>query len=420
MWVATIAVPALMPALLPVAKARAMIVDSLIRLDIEHVPLSKARTRVLAENIIARVSHPPADVSAMDGYAIRCEDVPSVPLTLEVVGESGAGHPWKGTLGIGQAVRIFTGAHIPAGANTVVMQENTKAHGTNANTVVIVEMPEPARHIRPMGQDFKSGDTGLTAPRMLSARDIGFLAAMNIPLVPVARRPRIGVLSTGDEIVMPGETPTEGQIVSANGPGICAFIESCGGEAIHLGVAKDELEALRAAIANLESKRAEPLDMLVTSGGVSVGDHDLMRKALQSDDFRLAFHKIAMRPGKPLLFGRIGKNQRLPVLGLPGNPVSAMICAVLFLGPALARMQGLPGDAPATVPARLAGDLKENDGREDYMRARLAPDLTVTPFPKQDSGMVSSLAIANALIVRPPHAPAAKAGDLVPVIQLDV
>lgn len=403
-----------MPALLPVSKAREMIISSLTRLDIEHIPLSRARTRVLAENIIARVSHPPADVSAMDGYAIRFEDVPSVPLTLEVVGESGAGHPWKGTLGIGQAVRIFTGAHIPAGANTVVMQENTKAHGTNANTVVIVEMPERARHIRPMAQDFRAGDTGLTAPRKLSARDIGFLAAMNIPLVPVARKPRIGVLSTGDEIVMPGETPTEGQIVSANGPGLCAFIESCGGEAIHLGVAKDELEALRAAIA-----RAEPLDMLVTSGGVSVGDHDLMRKALQSDDFRLAFHKIAMRPGKPLLFGRIGKNQRLPVLGLPGNPVSAMICAVLFLGPALARMQGLPGDAPATLPARLATDLKENDGREDYLRASLKSDLTVTPFPKQDSGMVSSLAIANALILRPPHAPAAKAGDLVPVIMLD-
>lgn len=403
-----------MPALLPVSKAREMIVSSLARLAVEHVPLSKARTRVLAENIIARVSHPPADVSAMDGYAIRFEDVPSVPLTLEVVGESGAGHPWKGTLGIGQAVRIFTGAHIPAGANTVVMQENTKAHGTNANTVVIVELPERARHIRPMGQDFRTGDTGLTAPRTLSARDIGFLAAMNIPLVPVARRPRIGVLSTGDEIVMPGENPTEGQIVSANGPGICAFIESCGGEAIHLGVAKDELKALRAAIA-----RAEPLDMLVTSGGVSVGDHDLMRKALQSDDFRLAFHKIAMRPGKPLLFGRIGPNQRLPVMGLPGNPVSAMICAVLFLGPALARMQGLPGEAPATIPARLTTDLKENDGREDYLRASLAPDLTVTPFPKQDSGMVSSLAIANALLQRPAHAPAAKAGDLVQVIKLD-
>ena len=403
-----------MPALLPVADARRMIVDGLARLGVEHASLSHARGRVLAEDARARVSHPPADVSAMDGYAIRFQDVPSVPLTLEVVGESGAGHPWKGTLGIGQAVRIFTGAQIPAGADTVVMQENTKAHGTNGSAVVIEEMPQAGRHIRPIGQDFRAGDIGLAAPRRLTARDIGFLAAMNIARVPLARRPRVGVLSTGDEIVMPGETPAEGQIVSANGPGLSAFIESRGGEAIHLGIARDEIGALRAAIA-----RAEPLDMLVTSGGVSVGDHDIMRKALQSDDFRLAFHKIAMRPGKPLLFGRIGANQKLPVLGLPGNPVSAMVCAVLFLGPALDRMQGLPGDAPATIPARLTEPLKENDGREDYLRATLSPDFAVTPFPKQDSGMVSSLALADALIQRPPHAPAAPAGSLVPVILLN-
>lgn len=403
-----------MPPLLPVADARRMIVDGLTRLPVEHVPLSRALHRVLAEDAVARVSHPPADVSAMDGYAIRHADVPTVPLTLEVVGESGAGHPWKGTLGIGQAVRIFTGAHIPAGADTVIMQENTKAHGTNGNNVVIVEMPIAKRHIRPMGQDFRTGEVGLKAPHRITARDVGFLAAMNIARVPVARRPRIGILSTGDEIVMPGETVSDGQIVSANGPGLSAFVEACGGEAIHLGVARDELEALRAAIS-----RAEPLDMLVTSGGVSVGDHDLMRKALQSDDFRLAFHKIAMRPGKPLLFGRIGANQRLPVLGLPGNPVSAMVCAVLFLGPALARLQGLPGDAPATVSARLGADLKENDSREDYLRAVLSPDFVATPFPKQDSGMISSLAQANALIVRPPHAPAAPAGTLVRAIPLD-
>lgn len=403
-----------MPALLPVSEARRMIVEGLARVDLEHVPLSKARGRVLLEDAVAGVSHPPADVSAMDGYAIRREDVPSVPITLEVVGESGAGHPWRGTLGIGQAVRIFTGAHVPAGANTVVMQENTKAHGTGGAQVVIAEMPQPGRHIRAMGQDFRKGDVGLAAPRRLSARDIGFLAAMNIARVPVARRPRIGILSTGDEIVMPGEIPADGQIVSANGPGLSAFVDSRGGEAIHLGVARDEIGALRAAIA-----RAEPLDMLVTSGGVSVGDHDLMRQALQSDDFRLAFHKIAMRPGKPLLFGRVGKNQRLPVLGLPGNPVSAMVCAVLFLGPALDRLQGLPGDAPALVPARLGAALKENDAREDYVRAVLSPDLVATPFPKQDSGMISSLAQANALILRPPHAAAAPAGALVQVLPLD-
>ncbi len=403
-----------MPSLIPVADARRMIVSGLTPLETVHVPLAKALHRVLAADAVAAVSHPPADVSAMDGYAIRFEDVPTVPLTLEVVGESGAGHPWKGALGIGQAVRIFTGAFIPAGANTVVMQENTKAHGTNGNQVVIIEMPQAARHIRRKGQDFHTGDVGLKAPHRITARDVGFLAAMNIARVPVARKPRIGVLSTGDEIVMPGESVGHGQIVSANGPGLSAFIEQHGGEAIHLGVAKDELEALRTAIA-----RAEPLDMLVTSGGVSVGEHDLMRKALQSDDFRLAFHKIAMRPGKPLLFGRIGANQKLPVLGLPGNPAAAMVCAALFLGPAIARLQGLSGNAPALVPARLGADLGENDGREDYLRAELSADLVATPFPKQDSGMISSMARANALIVRPPHAPAASAGTLVSVIPLD-
>jgi len=399
--------------LLPVSDARRMIVEALARLGVEHVPLSRAVGRVLAEDAVARVSHPPADVSAMDGYAIRHQDALDVPLTLKVVGESGAGHPWPGTLGLGQAVRIFTGAHVPAGADTVVMQENTQAHDMGDGNVVIKEKPEAGRHIRRAGQDFRAGDVGLRAPHRLTVRDIGFLAAMNIARVPVARKPRIGVLSTGDEIVMPGETVGLGQIVSANGPGLCAFVESQGGEAIHLGVAPDELTALRTAIA-----RAEPLDMLVTSGGVSVGDHDLMHKALQSDDFRLAFHKIAMRPGKPLLFGFVGRNQKLPVLGLPGNPVSAMICAVLFLGPALARLQGLPGDAPATRPARLGEALRANDVREDYIRATLSDDMVATPFPKQDSGMISSLAKADALIVRAPNAPAAEAGTLVPVLPL--
>lgn len=400
--------------LLPVADARRLIVTALAPVESETISLAHALGRVLVRDASAHLSHPPADSSAMDGYAVRFADLSSTPHMLRVVGESGAGHPWRGTLGPGEAVRIFTGAHVPAGADTIVIQENTEARD---GSVVIKEMPQPKRHIRPLGQDFRVGDLGIRAPRRLTACDIGLLAAMNNPQIEVGRKPRVGVLSTGDEIVMPGETVGEGQIVSANGPGLCAFIESCGGQAIHLGIVGDELGALRTAIS-----RAETLDLLVTSGGASVGDHDLVRQALHAEDFALGFHKIAMRPGKPLLFGTVGKQKRLPVLGLPGNPVSAMVCAVLFLGPALARLQGLAGDAPATWPARAGAALKENDSREEYLRASLTSDpaqgLIATALPTQDSGMLSSLAQADALIVRPPRAPAAAAGAMVPVIPL--
>ncbi len=398
--------------LLSVSEARALIVGDIAPLGTESVSLASALGRVLAEDATARVSHPPADVSAMDGYAVRAGDVSALPQQLDVVGQSAAGHPWAGSVGNGQAVRIFTGAHLPKGADAVVIQEDTVA-GDGA--VVINEKPVAGRHIRPAGQDFRAGDVVLKSPRRLTARDIGLLAAMNLPRIPVFRKPRVGVLSTGDEIVMPGEAVSMGQIVSANGPGLSAFVEAHGGEAIHLGVVKDELAALRTAIG-----RAEPLELLVTSGGVSVGDHDLLNEALSAPDFSLAFHKIAMRPGKPLLFGRLKK---LPIMGLPGNPVSAMVCAILFLGPAIDRLQGLPGAAPATQPARLGSNLKANDSREEYLRASFAQDadgvLWAQPFPKQDSGMISALARADCLIVRPAHAPEAKVGETIQVIRLN-
>ena len=397
--------------LVPVAEARQRLIESLKPLATESIPLMDAVGRVLAEDVKAHVTHPPADVSAMDGYAVRAADVATIPAQVTLVGESAAGHPWNGVVQPGQAVRIFTGAHVPKGADAIVTQEDTTASGT---TITVKESSAAGRHIRPAGQDFKSGDVMLRAPRRLTARDIGLAGAGNNAHVRVYRRPRIGVLSTGDEIALPGEVIGLHQIVSANGPSICAFVRACGGIDFHLGVVRDEATALRTAL-----DRAEPLDMLVTSGGVSVGDRDLMKQALSTDDFALAFHKIAMRPGKPLLFGHL---KGLPIMGLPGNPVSAMVCAILFLGPALERLQGLPGAAPTLTPAHLATDMKDNDGREDYVRATVttAPDggLIATPFTKQDSGMISTLAQSDALIVRPPRAAAAKAGDAVSILIL--
>ncbi len=399
-------------ALVPVAEARQRLIESLKPLATESISLMQAVGRVLAEDVTAHVTHPPADVSAMDGYAVRAADVATIPAQVTLVGESAAGHPWNGSVQPGQAVRIFTGAHVPKGADAVVIQEDTTASGTS---ITIQESSPAGRHIRPAAQDFKAGNVILRAPRKLTARDIGLAGAGNNAHLRVYRRPRIGVLSTGDEVAMPGEAISSHQIVSANGPAICAFVRARGGVDIHLGVVRDEATALRTAL-----DRAEPLDMLVTSGGVSVGDRDLMKQALSTDDFALAFHKIAMRPGKPLLFGHL---KGLPILGLPGNPVSAMVCAILFLGPALERLQGLPGAAPTLTPARLGADMKLNDSREDYVRATVtrAPDgsFIATPFPKQDSGIISTLAQSDALIVRPPQAPAAKAGDAVSILVLD-
>ncbi len=404
------------PPLLPVVDARALIVSRLTALPVETVSLDAALGRVLATDMTAKVSHPPADVSAMDGYAVRFEDAGTAPVTLRLVGEAAAGHPWSGDVKAGEAVRIFTGAHVPKGATSIVIQEDATL-GTGE--VTLNEAAIRGRHIRPMGQDFRTGDVVLKAPRRLSARDIGLLAAMNHAAVPVRRKPRVGVISTGDEIVMPGADVGPGQLVSANGPGLCAFVTAHGGEAIHLGIAPDDTAALRQMV-----ETAGDVDMLLTSGGVSVGDHDLVKRVLGDMGLDLAFHRIAMRPGKPLLFGAVRTAKgATPIMGLPGNPVSAMICAILFLGPALDALEGLPGVLPATLPARLVGTLKANDTREDYLRATLgrASDgmLTVTPYPVQDSAMVAALANADALLVRAAFAPAAYAGDLVEVLLLD-
>ncbi|MGE5514443.1 MAG: gephyrin-like molybdotransferase Glp [Bacteroidota bacterium] len=375
----------------------------------EMIALPAALGRVLAENVTARVAHPPLDVSAMDGYAVRAADL-LTPARLAVIGESAAGHPFVGTVEAGQAVRIFTGAAIPAGADAVVMQEDTSRHD---DFVDIHTTVTAGHHVRPRGLDFLPGQPGLSAGTVMGPRQIALAAAMNVPWLSVRRRPRVAVLSTGDEVAMPGEPMGPAQLASSNGPGLAALVAVLGGEPVQLGIAKDSRASLSAMVA-----AAAGCDLLVTSGGASVGDYDLVQDVLSEHGLQLDFWKIAMRPGKPLMFGAL---KTVPVLGLPGNPVSAMVCAYVFLAPMVRALQGLTGGLP-TEPAVLGADVRANDARQDYMRARLQRDgsgrLVATPHTKQDSAVVSGLAAASGLIVRPPYAAAAQAGEAVAVIPL--
>ncbi len=397
--------------MIPVDEARGRILAAARPVGSETVSVIDAAGRVLARDIIARVTQPPQDVSAMDGYAVRADDVAGLPARLRVIGAAPAGHLFEGEVGTGEAVRIFTGGFVPAGADTIVIQEDTD-QGTP--TVTVTAAPARGRHIRRQGLDFESGAPVITAPRRLTARDVGLAAAANVPWVEVHRRPVVALLATGDEIVQPGEPVGPGQIVSANTPGLKALVEADGAIALNLGVAADTLDDLAARASGGRSA-----DILVTTGGASVGDHDLVQAALAPEGLAVDFWKIAMRPGKPLMFGRLGSTL---VLGLPGNPVSAMVCAHLFLRPLIAALQGLPAAAPALETAVLGADMAENDRREDYVRATLAVDAegrsVATPFPVQDSSMMSRLAAADCLIQRTPHAPAAVAGTPVRVLRL--
>ena len=397
--------------MISVKEARDRMVHAFRPTPAEQVALADALGRVLAEDVVARRTQPPVAVSAMDGYAVRAADVATVPARLTVVGQAPAGGAYNGTVGPGQAVRIFTGGPVPDGADAVIIQEDTEAQGA---TVIVRERAIKGRHIRPAGLDFREGSVGLKAGRRLGAREIGLAAAMNVPWLRVRRRPRIALLATGDEIVMPGDPVGPNQIVSSNVPALAAFVAEHGGQPIDLGIARD-------TVASLQEKAAGAIgaDLLVTAGGASVGDHDLVQEALTDRGLAVDFWKIAMRPGKPLMFGKFGD---VPLLGLPGNPVSSQVCALLFLGPVIDAMLGLPRVEKPTVTARLGSDLAANDRREDYMRARLARDgdgeLVATPFPKQDSSMISLLVEAGCLVVRAPQAPAAKAGDPVEIIPL--
>ena len=401
-----------MPAkLLTVREAHARVIAAFAPLPAEMVSVADAAGRVMASAPTARLTQPPSDLSAMDGYAVRAEDVPAVPSTLKLVGQAPAGGSYDHALKPGETVRIFTGGPLPMGADSIVIQEDTKAEGEK---ITILEAPKPGRHVRKAGLYFSAGDTPFKAGHVLTTRDVALAAAMNLPWLSVHRKPRVAILSTGNELVMPGDPVGRNQIVSSSGIAVAALMRAWGAEPTLFDIARDEAKLIGEHIA-----AGAQHDLLITLGGASVGDHDLVQDALKAQGFAMDFWRIAMRPGKPLMFAT---KDRARVLGLPGNPVSTMVCALMFVKPALDRMLGQSGELVATRPVRLAVDVKENDTREDYVRAvlRHGPDgsLTVEPHKIQDSSMLSVLAWSNALLVRPPHDPARKAGDVVQVIDL--
>ena len=398
--------------MIPVADARTRINEAMPLMPAEQVTLTDAFGRVLAEDLSARRTQPPRAVSAMDGYAVRAADVTTLPARLKIIAEIPAGQSFDGAVGAGEATRIFTGAPVPEGADTIVIQENTKRDG---KSVDVIDGKAPVgRFIRPAGLDFSEGDTLLTSGRLLTARDIGLAAAMNIPWLKVRRKPRIALLATGDEVVMPGDPVGTNQIVSSNGLALRSFVIACGAEPIDLGIAPDSEDALRAL-----AEGARGADMLITTGGASVGDHDLVQQVLGHIGLEVDFWRIAMRPGKPLMFGSIDTTK---MLGLPGNPVSALVCATIFLRPAIHAMLGLENSSVAEQKALLAAPLGENDEREDYLRATLIIDddgaRHATPLDRQDSSVFSGLARADCLLIRAPFAPPAKIGDPVRILPL--
>jgi molybdopterin molybdotransferase len=400
-------------ALMPVAEALARVLADAEPLAAEAAPLAQAHGRVLAADVAALRTQPPADVSAMDGYAVRSADVAKAPVKLKLVGEVAAGHPFRGTVGAGEAARIFTGGVLPPGTDTIVIQENTVREG---EAVVVTVASGKGKHVRVEGLDFKRGAVLLTKGRRLTDRDLALAAAMNHPTVPVHRCPKVALLATGDELVMPGATPGFGQIVYSNGYATMALARREGCEVVDLGIVPDRLAETAAG-----ARRAREVgaDILVTSGGASVGDYDLVREALAAEGLALSFWKVALRPGRPMMHGRLGP---MHVLGLPGNPVSAYVCAVLFLLPLIRQLAGRSEVAPAPETARLGCDLPANDERADYLRAMLTTGSDgapiATPAAVQDSSMLMPLARADCLLVREPFAPPAEAGDRCSIIRL--
>jgi molybdopterin molybdotransferase len=402
--------------LLPVSEALARILTTAREpLPSERVPLGEAHRRTLAENVVASRDQPPFSASAMDGYAVRAADVATTPVTLALIGMSAAGHAFEGELGPGQTVRIFTGAPIPKGADAIVIQENT---APSRDGKVTVNLGAAAgRYVRPSALDFAAGEVLLKASHLISARDLALAAAAGFSHVLVRRRPRVAILATGDELARPGEELRAGQIIASNSYAVAAMARSAGAEAIDLGIARDDLAQTRAAIDKARELNAE---ILVTLGGASVGDHDLVQEALTSSGMKLGFWRIAMRPGKPLMQGIL---DGMRVLGFPGNPVSSMVCALIFLRPLIRGLLGDPdAGADPTRPAILGADVAENDERQDYLRSSVengAPLPKVTPFARQDSSMMGVFARSGALVLREAYAPAAKAGDACRAIFLD-
>ncbi|MFV0360145.1 gephyrin-like molybdotransferase Glp [Tropicimonas sp.] len=390
--------------MISVAEALQKVLTLARPLGTELVPLAEAGGRVLAEPVIARRAQPPFAASAMDGYALRGNEI-APGARFAVIGEAPAGRAFAGQVGPGQAVRIFTGAPVPNGADHVVIQEDTHRDG---DAVVIAETTSSGNNIRPAGGDFRPGDR-IGAPRRLSPFDLALAAAMNVPELAVFRRPVVALLATGDELVMPGETPRDDQIVASNAFGLKAMFEAAGAEVRLLPIARDDVQSLTTAFGLCQGA-----DLTVTIGGASVGDHDLVGKVAGDLGMERAFYKVAMRPGKPLMAGRMGD---AAMLGLPGNPVSAMVCAHLFAIPLLRHMQGQEPAGTPRIEARLGAAVAANGPREHFMRARLEGGI-ITPFDRQDSALLSVLSSANALLARPAGDGPRQAGDMVEVIPL--
>jgi molybdopterin molybdotransferase len=398
---------------MPVADALAAVLAGAEPLPEEMVALDAAHHRVSARDVPALRTQPPQAMSAMDGYAVRASDATHVAAHLKVIGEVAAGRPFERAIGVGEAVRIFTGGVIPDGADAVIIQEDTVIEGGG---ITVTEAAIAGRHIRPAGVDFRRGDVLLAAGSRLTDRDLSLAAGMNYPQLPVRRRPKVAILATGDELVMPGETPGPGQIVYSNGYALRALARDEGAETVDLGIAADTIEATTDGI-----RRARDLgaDILVTTGGASVGDHDLVKRSLEAEGVAMAFWRIAMRPGKPMMHGRLGD---MRVIGLPGNPVSSYVCGFLFLVPLIRALSGRSTVHHRLETAVLGRNVAANDLREDYLRARLEiradGALIATPVNHQDSSLLGNLAAARALVIRAPFAPAAPAGTACPMLRL--
>jgi molybdopterin molybdotransferase len=396
--------------MLPVEEALARIVGGLTPLPAEWVHLAAAHGRVLARDLVASRDQPPHAVSAMDGYAVRAADLADGRASLRLIGAAPAGGALATAVGPGETVRIFTGGLLPPGADAIALQENAAPDGDH---VRLEGRVEPGAYVRPAGLDFRQGDVALAAGERLSARNLGLAAALNHAWLPVRRRPRVALLATGDELVMPGQPVATHQIVNSNSTALAAMVALWGGEAHDLGIVADRPEELAAIAPQLQG-----FDLVVSAGGASVGERDLVRSVLGEHGFALDFWRIAMRPGKPLLFGRI---RGVPLLGVPGNPVSAGVCAILFVRAAIRTMLGMDPALPE-VPAILGVPLAANDRRQDYLRAhatwRADGRIEVQAAPRQDSSMLAVFARASCLIKRPPLAPALAVGATVPVVLL--
>ena len=403
--------------LVPAEEALAIILENAEPRASEHVALKFAGGRVLAEDLAAGRTQPPFPASAMDGYGVRASDVATVPVTLKIVGEAAAGNPFAGSLNAGEAVRIFTGAPVPPGADTIVIQENTTAQ---PGAVTILQPSTAGRFIRPEGLDFRTGDVLLHQGDLIDPQRLSLAAAMNHARLPVYCKPRVALFATGDELALPGEKTGAGGIIASNTFGLAAMVRAHGGEVDDFGIIRDTREALDAALTSAIDGGA---DLLLTTGGASVGDHDLIVPALKALGADIRFSKIAMRPGKPLIFATIVRGGRtLRALGLAGNPVSSIVAGYRFVAPLVTKLAGLPMRQAEPLDAIFGSALPANDEREEYMRATIrrldGGVLEASPFEKQDSSMLANLARADALVIRPANAPEARPGDPCKIILL--